>query len=245
MENAISPSLGREVWHYLKQNHFSQTRIHYEEIAVFELLPERLQCYLRQEIYGPYVTRLPFFFSLTTLSNGFLSELCKKNVHLKRMLKEEDLFKCNKEAEFVYVVAAGSLDYRHDALKTISEGQWACEPALWLTWRHCATAVANKSCEVLLIQVKSTVELMSSQMDLLPFIKYYANIFAENVTEAGPLGLTDLWTDVEELNRWVRTSFDNVFTSTTPGGIGVNMDPPSVPSKRSLDKDKKLSCLCR
>jgi len=171
---------------------------------------------MHKEIYGPYVTRLPFFFALASLSdNNFLSDLCEKNIHQKRMVKDEDLFQCNKEAEFIYVVVVGTLDYRHDVLKTISRGQWACEPALWLTWRHCATAVSNKSCEVVLIEVESAVKLMSSQLTLLHFIKRYAKMFAENVIKAGPLGLTDLWTDVEELQSWVRTSWENVASPST------------------------------
>merc|ERR1712137_1321566 len=176
LENTISPALGNAVWSYLKQNHFSQTRMHYEDIGVFKLLPEKFQLYLRQELYGPYVTRVPFLFSIASLSLMLLSEMCTNNIREKSMLKGDELFQHKEDAQCVYIVVSGSMHYKHSNEKLrayISSGKWVSEPTLWLTWKHCASMVANTSCEVMALQGKGARDLISSHVSLLPFTKHY------------------------------------------------------------------------
>jgi len=232
-QNTISPALGKTVWNYLKRHHFSQTRMHYEDISLFKLLPENLQFFLRQELYGPYVTRVPFLFSISSLSITILSELCKNCVQEKSVLKGEEVFQHSEEAKCVYILVSGNMEYKHSTEKLqalISSGQWVSEPTLWLAWRHRATMVSNTSCEVMALQGSCVRKVISSVVELLQFTKNYAQIFARCVASTEKMELTDVWLDVEQLNHWVCISWESAVLAAEVASNSDNMDAAPHPS---------------
>merc|ERR1712137_1339154 len=50
-QNAISVSLAKEIWSYLKNNHFASARMHFKDVKAFEFISVKLQFYLRHELY--------------------------------------------------------------------------------------------------------------------------------------------------------------------------------------------------
>jgi len=244
-QNTISVQLAREIWTYLKNNHFSKTRMHFEDVTVFGLLPDKLQFYLRQELYGPYLTRVPFFYSLTSLSMTFLADICNRTILEKSVLKGEELFRCRAVAHHVYVIVSGMMSYKHpiqELVTTVVSGHWVCEPVLWMTWKHCASMLSDTSCEVFALEAKGFRHLMSDNTKLFPFAKRYAAVFANSLHSAGIMGLTDIWMSVERLNEMVQTAWVETLRSSNTGLEKVR--PPQFAHVRSLKTCSRLGLQC-
>merc|ERR1712137_232459 len=112
-QNTISVPLAKEIYSYLKNNHFARTRMHFKDVKALEFLSVKLEFYLRHELYGAYLTRVPFVYSLTSLSITFLADLCNGTILEKSVFKCEELFNCNDIAQHVYVLVNGSMSYNH------------------------------------------------------------------------------------------------------------------------------------
>mmetsp|Transcript_59765 Transcript_59765/g.139213 ORF Transcript_59765/g.139213 Transcript_59765/m.139213 type:complete len:750 (+) Transcript_59765:49-2298(+) len=213
-KNNVSTVLSREIWTFLKNHHFAhQTRSHKAQIHVLTLLPQRLQSKLHLELYGPYLTRAPFFYHYTAISCEGLMELSTRAVTEKAILCGEDLFLAGRNAEKMIFIVSGIMNYDHvdaDFNTNIGTGSWAAEPVLWVKWVHWGRLCADTSCEIIELHSAKFRTIMAAFAHSLPFVKMYGRHFVEHLHSMGTTGQTDVLTNVCRLENVARRAWCDV-----------------------------------
>jgi len=212
-ENNVSTELGNRIWKNLKTNHFSKTRMHRKDIDVLKYLPRGLHTDLCKELYGPYITRIPFFDYLTGQSKLYLRDVCRKIVVERSTCSGEELFYDGKVAQNLYTVSSGKMQYYHDIEELsckLSDGDWVSEPVLWLEWKHCGQLISVTYCELVAVESGPFRDLMSEHRSLLSFARSYAKAFLNHMKEANVNGRTDIWNKTAELNELVTIACEDV-----------------------------------
>lgn len=207
--------------------------MHYDDVKILQLLPSKLQSNLRQELHAPYVTRVPFFFTVTGMSRKVLTDVCKTAISEKCVINDEEVFTDSQTAKCVYVVVAGRLQYNHNMphlRRSVTNGLWVSEAVLWLKWMHCAPLVSETSCELIIVQADTTREVMLNSVMILPFTKCYAKQFALSIAAAGPMwGQTDVWDDMQILNDVVTASWEDFENVSERLLTGSSPDRDTLP----------------
>jgi len=90
--------------------------------------------------------------------------------------------------------------------------------------------LAEKLCEVFALEAAGFRDLISNHPKLLPLTKYYAHVFANHICSAGQDGLTDIWMNIEELNKMVHESWSSVLHKLCPE---KSTEPSSPPLRHS------------
>merc|ERR1712137_186787 len=179
-KNNISAELSSTVLHFLGHSHFSKKRMHYKDISVLELLPLNIRTALRHEVFGPYVTRVPFFRHAAIHCDKILGDVCNTVISEKNSAIREELFFDEQVAENAYFLILGKMDYRHEMWfhsKQIGYAQWISEAVLWLKWKHCASLVSDTTCELLVVGGAAFRGLMPTYPEVMAFAKCYAQRF--------------------------------------------------------------------
>mmetsp|Transcript_2621 Transcript_2621/g.8080 ORF Transcript_2621/g.8080 Transcript_2621/m.8080 type:complete len:708 (+) Transcript_2621:68-2191(+) len=216
-KNKVSGSLSKAVWRFLRQHHFNhQTRSHAEQVALLKLLPPHLKDALNQELYGPYVTRAPFFYHYMAICSEGLAEVCSSAVTERSLICSEALFYEGKTAEMMFFTASGFLKYEHVQVRfnqTVSTGSWLAEPVLWVKWVHVATLTADTTAELIGLDSAKFRRVVAEFKNCYPFVRAYARIFQEYLQQQGSQYLTDLLTDIDTLEALTREAWFEVTTS--------------------------------
>jgi voltage-gated potassium channel len=225
-KNNISASLSKTIWNFLKDNHFAhQTRSHKETVTVLRLLPPHLERRLHQELYGPYVTRAPFFHHFAAVCTDGLIEVCSKAISEKTVICGEELFLEGKVATKMSFIVSGVMRYEHTDVRlytTIVTGLWVSEPALWLQWAHCAPLVAQTSAEIVELNVAQFRDVVSSYLNALPLVRKYVARFVEYMRSRGDAWNTDVWTNKRILDDIARYAWYDEVSEHPHGAADVN-----------------------
>jgi len=224
-KNSISASLSKTIWNFLKDNHFAhQTRSHKEHVQVLRLLPPQLERRLHQELYGPYVTRAPFFFHFAAACTDGLIEVCSKAISEKTVICGEELFLEGKVATTMSFIVSGVMRYEHADVRLhtiIVTGLWVSEPALWLQWAHCAPLVAQTSGEIVELNVSQFRDIVSSYLNAIPLVRKYAAKFVEYMRSRGDAWNTDVWTNKRILDDLARYAWYDEASESYTGTADV------------------------
>lgn len=236
MRNKVSRSLSKSIWSFLMKNHFShQTRTAKANLEVLKLLPPHLHGKLHQELYGPYITRAPFFYHYMAFSVDALVEVCSKATSERAFVCNELLFVQGKAAEKMFFTASGYLKYDHQSIEynqSLGCGAWIAEPALWVKWVHLATLSAVTSAEIIEVDSQRFRQSVSQFKASTSFAKVYAQRFYEYLEEIGPEAQTDLITDIEVLESMTRSAWVTVSSAEDVAGY------PEIPHKEFPHLDR-------
>mmetsp|Transcript_113683 Transcript_113683/g.345850 ORF Transcript_113683/g.345850 Transcript_113683/m.345850 type:complete len:595 (-) Transcript_113683:119-1903(-) len=232
LENKVSIELGQHIWSFLKSNHFQhKKRTHTQEIEVLKFLPPPLKKKLRQELYAPYITRVPFFYHYTAITSEGLIEICYRAVSETAIACNDIVFSEGRVAEHIFFVASGILDYHHTSVvlrRQLTSGLWACEPVLWLQWMHCASLQARTPCELIQVESRAFRDIMGTYLNALPFVRSYAEHFRELIMTSDQCWNTDIWTNIKRLDGIAYMAWNEA----------ANEDAPSWEDMRTATSDR-------
>merc|ERR1719419_1167890 len=196
--NNVSSCLSSSIWHFLQVNHFAhRKRSHKVQVEILTLLPRHLMLRLHQELYGPFITRAPFFSRYTVVCNDAVLQLCSK-IGERTLLCKQDLFLEGQEADKMFFTLSGCMRYEHQDPKmsvTIGMGAWITEAVLWVNWTHCAPMVAETTCEIIELYTEEFRLVVSNFPRFLSFAKMYAQLFITHLMDLSVDGNTDIMTD--------------------------------------------------
>jgi len=208
-ESRISAELGQRIWKFLQNNHFQhRKRVHRSEIPILKLVPETLVNKLSEELYLPVVTWNPFMRHFGNAHMYALTEVCHHAITEKCLTTREELFIENKVAERMYFISMGTMEYRHrqsQLCRSVTNGLWACEPALWMNWTHCGRLSARTSCEIVQLHTGTFRRLVVAERFAHEYASSYANLFREYLLQHESVWYTDIWCNTSELEELVAT----------------------------------------
>merc|ERR1711920_17556 len=72
---------------------------------------------------------------------------------------------------------------------------------LWLKWIHCASLVADTSCELIQLDSKQFKVVAKRFATVLPFVRHYSHLFVAMMRNSGGAWCTDLWTQTSDLDE--------------------------------------------
>mmetsp|Transcript_72679 Transcript_72679/g.213020 ORF Transcript_72679/g.213020 Transcript_72679/m.213020 type:complete len:763 (-) Transcript_72679:27-2315(-) len=225
-KNNVPASLCKRIWSYLRK-HYNQRMgaSKFEKLEVLRLLPADIYDALNLELYGPYLTRAPFFYQYRIFSKQGLMELCSRCIAELTLVCEEPLFLQGKRAERMYFTVSGFMRYGHRNEKyrhVLGSGSWASEPVLWVQWVHAASMTASTSCEILTLESAEFRSLMGQFKESLAFVRAYARAFRDHLQRRGLDEQTDVMTDMQEFESLTQLAvgqvefFNAQGTTTTP-----------------------------
>jgi len=212
--NKVSGNLSRAIWKYLRDYHFAhQTRSH-KQMDVFKFLPGHLSRRLNYELFGPYITRSPFWYHFASVGMEAVLEVCSTAIIEKTTICHEDVFIEGQNASTVYYVASGFMRYDHQVLRRrisdLSTGACLSEPALWVKWVHCATLGATTSCDIIELHTAKCRRVLQDFPKYFPFAQRYAQIFRFCMMKLGPESQTDVWSNTGAQDMMVRQAWADI-----------------------------------
>lgn len=150
--NKITAELGQRVWNFLWVNHFSiKKRLHEDDISILGLLPDFLRWKIREELYQPVITRLPFLAEYNLWNQTGVQELCHYALQEVSLIAGDELFSRGSWADKTFFITGGTMEYIHSSQNlcgNVREKDCVCEPALWLKWFHCGRLTAKTTTEI-------------------------------------------------------------------------------------------------
>jgi len=214
-KNKVSAGLSKHIWSYLQQNHYShQTRGRKENLEVLGLLPPHLFGALHLELYGPYLTRAPFFYQYTALCRQGIIEVCSHGFSELSLVCGDYLFTSGKLAQKMYFTASGYMKYEHQFVgfqHVLGPGSWASEPVLWVRWVHVAPMIASTSCEVLALDSEKFRSVVGCFQHSAAFVRMYAQLFRNHLLDMGIDGLSDVIADIKSLEDLTQQAYCHVM----------------------------------
>jgi len=214
-ESRISAELGQRIWKYLQTNHFqNRKRVHRSDLAILNLVPESLRNKLSEELYVPVVTWNPFLKRFGNVHTAILNEVCHHALSEKCLFTREELFFENRVAEKMSFITMGTMEYRHREASlcgTISSGLWACEPVLWLQWKHCGRLRARTTCELIQLHAGTFRSMIRRDSLAHEYTSSYSKTFRSYIMNSSSAWYTDIWCNFGELDEML-----NVWEEENP-----------------------------
>lgn len=205
-EKSVSSTVRIDVLRYFRLNWTKWSRkTHAMDVQFFTNLPVFLKVELYKQVYAPLLTHHPM---LAQLPGHLMDPLCLLAVTEKHYLTEKRLFNKGDEAKEMIFVRNGELSYYLDISRpiTLCEGEWICEAALWLRWRHLGWLVSKTSCDLVEIDVPRFLAVMSeaSRQGIdLSSVRRYARLITQHFGEEAPQ--SDCWNDLDAISSTVDT----------------------------------------
>merc|ERR1719253_2389234 len=107
-DNKVSSELGQRIWNYIRNAHFQhRTRMSREALPLLDLLPTSLQRCLNEELYSPYITRLPFFFHYASMEQEGATDVCCKAAGESAGVSGDEFFHDGQTASHLHFVITG------------------------------------------------------------------------------------------------------------------------------------------
>jgi len=215
-DNQISIELGQRIWKFIKNTHFAQrSRLRTSDVLILSKLSSSLSKSLNEELYRPYLTRVPVLQHYMNLEMDGHAEICHKSVIEQSLIAGDDVFVAGAEGEKIYILASGSMSYKLDqtlaAPQKVKLGWWVSEASLWLQWTHGGRLSATTSCECFAVIASSCREVMCKYVPSMSFLQAYAAHFHELVANVDDSCWgSDLHNDVDDLDEVIRQAYDDI-----------------------------------
>lgn len=235
----VSVELCQRIWMHLRQSQWSSRKtMHENQLKILARLPDSLKSKLRDELFSPILTKAPV---IQWISNGNvhgMSALCSQAVTEVTVVSKEELFVAGMVAKKLFFLYLGRMKYARikdlenlESGEVLFEGQWVCEPALWMDWLHCGTLSTEYPCELLELDCQCFRRIMQTHGRSLSFLSRYARLFHETMSHTDDWA-TDLWNNADQLEGLVAeaahetrkdTKFKTAFNFGTVGNIVKHM----------------------
>lgn len=208
--NSVSIGLSSSIFLFLKRNKEGHKRILLErDVGAIGTLPEHMIMELRFEVFAPALTGHGLFALLGRKDLHSLQMICHNGVLEMCVLRSEDVFQNECQANHMYFVTSGSLAYfpGYEACyeELVARGRWVSEAILWIEWEHTGRLSGESRCTGLFQVNASQFLRFASQAECSSDLRRYARHFALEANEALE-SLSDLWTSMESVQRMMRQS---------------------------------------
>jgi len=220
-DNHVSLDLGNRITHFLQQHHRQRTRVLEKDVPALQELPGTLIMQLRAEVFAPILSTHPFFRCILLSYPSTLKDICKTAMQQKLMLNKEEVFYHDMEANTMVFVLGGCCEYVSSksgcGMLRFNEGQWLCEGALWVKWRHKGQLTVHRSCDIAELSAGVFTEIAQRHNKAFRDINTYAKHFVAAATLGGSRARNlDIWGSPDEVMEITGSIFGDLANHTTP-----------------------------
>jgi len=251
-QNNVGPSVALRVRQQVEKALTKVERLAESDVSVVSLLSPSLRQELRFNMFGHCIIKHPLFRLWSNLSPPFVRELCTIAVSSQSLPAKHELFVAGTASNEAYVVMSGRLAYSQDledvsdagtvdsSLTEVNAQEWLCEAALWMSWLHVGSAVADEDSQVLRVDASSLLSLLPNHRLIQELTGHYATAFHRRVIAARPPAPwpNDYQTPVDTFGQLISTMPSNI--RATVGMVSVYRAPPKWASAVDRLKDEVL-----
>jgi len=199
---------------YLKENYISATtcllvedqaseRLREEKKGFFyegescmqKLLSNQLFARLRHEVFLPTIVTHPLLRLWNSVHEPTMHRLSVEAFEFRVLQVGDDLFEAGGKANEAYFIIEGELEYTQypdsspavsTVTKTVSQGTWLCEAALWSEWIHVGTAVAKQRTTLALLKAEELWKVSREHAVIKTVVASYGEVFHRKIVGAVP-----------------------------------------------------------
>lgn len=159
---------------------------------------------LMEEMHVPVFSVHPFFVNLRTKHPHLVRELCHEALQPMLVSLDEIVFCANEVCSRMYIVISGHVQYcanvqQRDSAnsgpalvrRTLHEGKWVSEAALWTGWVHRGELRAVTDCLLFALDASGFARVISSHKSAHAFAAAYARKFVEGLNRGLQTDLVD------------------------------------------------------
>eukprot|EP00929_Paragymnodinium_shiwhaense_P034618 TRINITY_DN18809_c0_g1_i2.p1 TRINITY_DN18809_c0_g1~~TRINITY_DN18809_c0_g1_i2.p1 ORF type:complete len:781 (-),score=153.24 TRINITY_DN18809_c0_g1_i2:14-2356(-) len=167
-DNNISADLSARLTRYIELvGTFHKKKVQPEKVALLRLLSGPLNVELHQELYMPYLVKVPFLEHFNGRSASAMSQLCFSAVQDFSLSKGDELFTSGTRSNGKLMVLNNGTLFYHRArgkLKTrrvvmLQKGQYFCESVLWVPWVHQGVMKTLVESEIIALDAQRFMEV--------------------------------------------------------------------------------------
>lgn len=237
LEHGISLELGNRILYFFRENRRAvrRKRLVERDVKALDVLPDSLKIQLHWEVYQPAILPHPLFYSLDTHDHSGIVEVCHRSMSERIMGQGQELFHYGQEAEHMYFVARGQMDYlpgktladtTGGEIHDVDEGTWVSEMVLWMKWIHHGSIRARCNCDLVELNANKFHEHVRHRPICFETCRHYARLYVGKVaeicrdTQELP---EDVWGTIDDLRTLVHHTSDHLGKNTRPFAGVVNM----------------------
>jgi len=134
------------------------------------------------EMHSPELVTHPFCETLKEAMPAVMHRLCRIALHLQLYAIEDYIFHAGDEGKKMFFIKSGELDYVTVAMRRpvpINPKDWLAEPVLWTAWRHRGSLQACFESELIAVDPKQFMSVMSVHPRPWNYATTYANAFIQ------------------------------------------------------------------
>jgi len=215
-------------------------RLHEADVSALSILPKSLRSDLQHAVFWPVIGAHPFFHHLDADHPRTMRMVYRQTLAEVSVIGGQEVFGTGERSDRMFFCARGPLSYtklkqslsdKNDGVQdslvsntfsnrssnvpgtdsiTIEDGQWLCEPALWVDWKHQGLLTARRHSELISIRAVEFCNVFLKAGKAVPGASRYAAIYAEYVALA---------TDVDDLGASLTQLADMAVKSFSQGEI--------------------------
>eukprot|EP00747_Dinoflagellata_sp_TGD_P131114 gnl/TRDRNA2_/TRDRNA2_174930_c1_seq2.p1 gnl/TRDRNA2_/TRDRNA2_174930_c1~~gnl/TRDRNA2_/TRDRNA2_174930_c1_seq2.p1 ORF type:complete len:994 (+),score=202.34 gnl/TRDRNA2_/TRDRNA2_174930_c1_seq2:90-3071(+) len=249
-QNHVPQQLVSRIWGFLDSLASKKygKRIHKKSIALIETLPQALQNELSEQVYGPLLTRHPFFEQMNAVHQSAMIRLYAHVLEEMACGLGQELFVGGEKGEHMFFLVSGMLTYmwREDLADEyepceLRSDTWFCEVVLWVDWKHTGQAVASVPCFLVAVNSVHFQELLVHELVGIVEPRKYAVMFVRyfNDLSDGDLPLSDIWMEIDDIEDLAYAAFHGADTEDDEDEEGGTPPMRRRSSRSAKEKDKK------
>eukprot|EP00931_Biecheleriopsis_adriatica_P044333 TRINITY_DN25358_c0_g1_i1.p1 TRINITY_DN25358_c0_g1~~TRINITY_DN25358_c0_g1_i1.p1 ORF type:complete len:478 (+),score=55.25 TRINITY_DN25358_c0_g1_i1:51-1436(+) len=214
-ENHVSMSLRDRILRYAEyQTELVAGKTNKDKVTLLSSLSDQLKRELASALFSPILVGHPLFCHISNQMPKIMHRLCNDAMKILSVAENDNVFRANEEASYMYFLKSGSYDYTlgstmHTKPLLVNANEWVCEIVLWATWRHRGHLSSVDEGELLLI----IPDKFAGTMRLHPRSWHFGRIYASKLMSYLNVSIrvTDITSD-DEIADFVQQSdiYDDV-----------------------------------
>mmetsp|Transcript_68994 Transcript_68994/g.128867 ORF Transcript_68994/g.128867 Transcript_68994/m.128867 type:complete len:852 (-) Transcript_68994:196-2751(-) len=224
-ERGISRTLSGRIQRYVTLRVEAQrARVQESSCELLKLITPALHNELRSELCTPHLCEHFLFDVINQRSEGLIRSLCLSAFTQVRLSRSDVIFNLGHKAQTMHFITFGVVSYRpawEDGRSTrLTNGQWCCEPSLWMVWQHVGRAHAVVESELLDLSAGKFRDVVMEHPSQVKFVRSYGASFVRQLQAIHDKGgdISDLSIEAEaaDIPDLLRESSRPAFPSITP-----------------------------
>jgi len=192
-QNNVSLQLGNRIVTFLKHRRIdSKRRVLEQDVVAFQELPGSLRMELHYEVYSKALEPHPLFWQMDNAQRGVVCEVCHEAMSQKYLTKGHELFRQGSPAESAFCALSEGVEYSWFTTRganvhrfhrrSMEDGSWLCEVALWSKWWHRGQATATVQCTIAAISSEDFRHTIIRHPMAMGICRRYAQLFISYLT---------------------------------------------------------------